>query len=208
MLTSKAVALIKYITLVLCISVVLTSIGNIINIITKDKYKETIINIFNFPFGVIYILTYVLVGIACVVMPLMLIFVISCSIIILFISFTNIIKLQNNLPIIFISALVSCCSISYFGEKLIKLFPMFSDNKREKVILAGKIALKILNPRKLIYIVTILFYIISNIERLNGSQIVAWEWWGNLSQVIDALLISFIAIDTFLLTFTKKLENK
>ena len=153
---------------------------------------------------------YFLLGALLILLAFVVVFIATYYFLSLLLTFIPIIKLENQMCLVFLSSLCGLCVLSYWDERIMKyLVNKMQLSKKDsiKIYQLGIDSIRFVNPRKLMYFLTIFFYIIVYLIDLNGGSVVGLEWWKDISKFAEAILITFVAIDTYVEQIKPKLTR-
>jgi hypothetical protein len=120
---------------------------------------------------------------------------------------------EVNKPIFYLSTLVTAVSFSYFGDNIVILLDRFfryvsNNNKDELTKNLALIFNKYIDFRRRCYEISILFYIVSVIERFSSADLIPFSFWMTYKSVALEVLISFVAIDTYIRNYPRKRAHR
>jgi len=105
-------------------------------------------------------------------------------------------------PIRYVSTLVTATLFAYSGEKIILEFHDILIGDAESSPITRRVwnrYIKKINCRKRVYELYVLFYILSVIEKLSGTQLINSAFWMVYKDMALEVLLSFVAIDTYVM---------
>lgn len=120
---------------------------------------------------------------------------------------------DGKLLAIYFTTLIILLIIAYRGSQLIsfffKLFSSFklTSSDKSKINLINKV-LEVTFLRRRVYEFSIIIMILSSIEKFSNTSIINNLLWVNYSEVSLEVLVTFVAIDTYLQTFKKDINSK
>lgn len=193
--------ILTYIFLVLYINLFIVNIYAI-KIIWKGKKdrKQEIKKFYSILLPAAFII-YFLLGALLILISFIVVFIATYYFLSLLLGILPIVKLENQIPLIFLSSLSGLCVLSYFDEKIMNyIVEKMGLSKKDsvKIYKLGINSIRFVNPRKLMYFLTIFFYILVYITEQNGGKLIGLEWWNDISKFAEAILITFVAIDTYI----------
>lgn len=114
---------------------------------------------------------------------------------------------QFEKPILYISILITAVSLSYYGEGIIYLFDRLSrvsaTNSTDTPKNLALFIIRHINLRRRTYELSIILYIFSVFERLSETEILRYKLWIEYKTVALEVLITLVAIDTYLRNYKK-----
>lgn len=215
LLCSQNKTLLTYVFVIIYINLFILNIYAIKIIIGKQKDKNRQKRMFYKILTPAAFMLYFLLGGLLILVAFIVVFLLAYFIISTILVFIPFIKLENSIPIIFLSSVTGLCVLSYFDEDIMNYIVKqlnFPKRESKKIYELGINSIRIISPRKLMYFLSILFYILVYITEQNGGKIIGLEWWNDISKFAEAILITFVAIDAYLEhskpKFIEKLEKK
>lgn len=214
MVYSQNKSILTYIFLILYANLIVVNLYAIRIVCKTNKNKKQEMKRFYKVLSPAAVIIYFCLGALLIVIAFIVVFFVTYYFLALLLALIPVIKLDDPISIIFLSSLSGLCILSYCNEKIMSYVVkqmQLSKKDSKKIYQLGIDSIRFVNPRKLMYFLTILFYILVYLTEQNGGRIVGLEWWNGISEFAEAILITFVAIDTYIEharpNFIEKLEK-